>query len=426
MTLLLSPFGMNAEPAVTGPIPNEVDTPLPSPFRLLAHVKRAMGEALVEQRLFAVGDGLGYVTCRKGSGSYTVGIHNNGRTARPFAITSFCGRIESVTELVLDQSEKTAIGYWPKGLSTNDGGRSGPLSIAGGDVRLFSVAVEERGVHCLPRPVALARPKDRFLALRSGRSIQEELLARPTFFQHFDGVKVEWRYLRDRDRAQLARERAWLERQQAQIAVDFSRDMNLFPGLTLLDAYPPHFEQAVVQIDDVLDKMTICGAWDAIISLHRKPENHWSGERAREDFLRQLRDLCGRAQRRGVKVHLQAHPVRWTGNAADVLSLIDEAACVNLFYALNTGHAHAEGITIPDAIRGAGQRMGAVLVSAPRTDLFGQSYDAHAPVHTSDVDLHGLALSGKALIMLDAVYASTDDEYLDIIAVEEACMGGKS
>jgi len=112
--------------------------------------------------------------------------------------------------------------------------------------------------------------------------------------------------------------------------------------------------------------------------------------------------------------------MRWTGKSADILSLIDDVACANLRCAVNTGHARAEGISLPDSMRAAAKRLGAVLVSAPRVDVFGQSYDSHAPAHSGGVDLRGLAQAGSALVVLDAVYGSVDDEYLDIVAVEKA------
>ena len=245
---------------------------------------------------------------------YTLGIHNNDLNAKPFQITSHCGEMLSVTELNIDQSEKAQRGYWPTGYADNDGGVSDEHVVAGGDIRLFNVRVEEKDLACLPAIEPPAPPKGVLLTLRPAQSIQEEILARPTFFQHFDGVNFDWEYLRIRDAAQSARS-AWLRRQRVRITVDFSHGLNFYRGLTLLDTFAPRYEKSSDAINDVLGKMSIFGAKDAIIAL-QKPENNCDDARAGQRFIAGVRSLCERAAQREITLYLQHHPYRSRGSVA--------------------------------------------------------------------------------------------------------------
>ena len=56
--------------------------------------------------------------------------------------------------------------------------------------------------------------------------------------------------------------------------------------------------------------MLLLDAENAIITLHRKLENHWDADRAHREFVERVGDLCRRAPSRGIIVHLQAHPKR--------------------------------------------------------------------------------------------------------------------
>lgn len=417
VTLLLSPFGLPAAPQVAGPVPNKEETDLPCPLALLQHVRHALTSALAAQQLFEVGADLGFVTCRRGAGDYLVGIHNNTLASKPFRIKSRCGELRAVEELMLDQAEKGAVGYWPTGMSANNGGTSNPEHIAGGDIRLFAVRVQEQGVTCLSAPCPPPLPRNRFLALNSGRSIQEEILRRPTFFRHFDGVKVDGRYLRDRDREQLRRECDWLTRQRVRLAVDLSPLLNLYPDLTLINNHPPHAEDSAGIITNVLEKMALLGSTVLIVTLHRGPENHWQRPRVREEFIAGLRTLCQQAATHGITVNLQAHPQRWATTTAAARELVEAVAAPNLRVAVNIGHLTETGDTVSTALKTAGDRLGCILYAAPQRDLFGQSYDAHLPIHTAAVAEAPVAAVGDTLHILDALYTNPDDEFLDCQAL---------
>ena len=412
VTLLLSPYGITAE-ALTGVQwkPGTRDKALEQPYVLLRHVRNVLKDAIEAQQLFSVGDNLGFITCRKGPGQYTLGVFNNGLEQRPFKIAARLGSIESVEELNLGQSLQRETGYWPGGFEENDGGVSNEINIAGGDVRLFSVTLREQGIR-EAQPVRPApRPRNRFLAMRDIKDLQEALLLFPTFFEHFDGVKLEWTYLLHRDAAQLKRDKPWLDRQQLRLMVDFSGDLNHFPGLTLLDFDHDEYADSVAQENDVFDKMALVGARDAVICLHAAPEFGVEPEAVRALFVEGLRDFCRRAKLRGIAVHLQnlaSH--RWGGSSQEVPALIEETGAENLHFALNT----ADDPTISTAIQKAGTRLGMVLLSAP-----GQpTREMQVPLSRTDMSLKGLESIDKPLV-LDASYADQHEVYLDIKQLAE-------
>jgi hypothetical protein len=409
--LLLSPFGINAEATVQGDFHGiPPDQALPQPYRLLAHVQRVLDSTFRSQRLFSVGDGLGYITCRKGPGDYTLGIFNNSLHAKPFQITSYGGQIKSITELKIGRDMIKAAGYWPRNFQTNDGGVSDATHIAGGDVRLFSVRVAEAGLRILPQIKPPDRPAGRMLALRNIADLAGEIRRRPTFFERFDGAKVDWSYFLKRDAEQVKRDRTWIDRQKLQVVVDFTSGLNGFPGLTLIDLLPEPYTESVKEIDNVLDKMQLAGITQAIIGTHRDPELGATPAQINDSFARGLRSLCDRAKARGITLYLENRPGRWRGGVPDILRMIGETKEENLKFALNTF-----GGNVKESIASAGSLLGMVLVSAPSPN----ASDAQGPVSEGHTDLASFRelKDLKIPIILDAEYANQDEVFRDVQAL---------
>ena len=137
-------------------------------------------------------------------GEYLVGLANNGLQQQDFEITTNLGHILNITETSLADAwinPGNTQGYMathtPPG---TDVGHSTATTIAGLDFRVFSVRVDEANVELIdaahaspPSPThTLPRPS---LPLAPYRSVQEQLLLRPTFTQHFSSVVVDWRYV---------------------------------------------------------------------------------------------------------------------------------------------------------------------------------------------------------------------------------------
>jgi len=198
--------GVAATPAVHLPLDEEAaqqkNASLPIPFPALAHAQRLLNRTLARHGLlFSAGTGLTTTVARKGNGSYSVLVSNSGLMQRPFGLVCHVGTITAITELSLDQSEKGSPGYAPTGYDGADFGHSTPTTIAGLDVRAFSVTIVETGVTVAPAP-APAFPTTRGMGLpvapayaqgragSTGQPIQEAILLRPSFFQHFDTAVV--------------------------------------------------------------------------------------------------------------------------------------------------------------------------------------------------------------------------------------------
>lgn len=391
-----------------------IDQPLPKPYVLAEPMCRTLDRVLRSVMLFDVGDGLQLITCRKGTGMYTLGVFNNTWRPLPLQISSHCGPLLSVRELILDQSEKSAAGYTPECVDHVALGASSADTIAGGDVRLFAVTVRETNVVEIAHVKPPSRPQARFLPLRQPRSLREEILARPTFFEHFDGILVDGRYLWERERRALAAEAPWLMRQGLRIAVDLSPEINFYPGLRLINNVTNDHASSLAAIRDVLAKMEILGAQDLLISLHRHPENNFSEEQSRAAFDATLKQLAADAAVHHVTLHLRLAAGKPPWSLAEAATLIDRAGAPNLKLAPSTALLwHSPSAEEAVSLKG---RMGLLLVAARQTDLAGAVWDTHAPLATTAdprVLADWLAVDPAVAVGLDALFRNPDEEVTD-------------
>lgn len=416
--VLASPFGISTESSLNGPVERPVDSTLPNPYPMLVHVQRILDAALREQSLFEVGDQLSLITCRRGKGDYLLGIGNNALAPHPFQIVSHIGAIQAVSEIPLDESEKSAVGYLPEGFERAGIGTSDAHTIAGGDFRIFHVTVAEGDVVAAGSSGFSIAPRGRYLALGNPVNIEDALLARPTFFQHFDGITLDWKYVADRDRAALEREAPWLIRQKVRIIVDLSSGVDLFPGFRLLDNYDVEYKRSMSGIADVISKMPSLGAHDLILTLHTgagyfSKEEHW------KRFAITLKDLCRQAHDMGVTLYLR-NATGKLGTLDELLGLIDRVGASNLKLAVATGPLLASGQLPPAPNAKLVDKIGMWLVSTPRKDIAGRVWTTDAPLAGSDdrkkvEDWVVLALT--APIVADAVYPTQDDEYREAMAI---------
>jgi len=422
VTVFASPYGIRPSPNRLPPDLSTFDAPLISPFPLLDHVKQVIGDIFAKQRLFEVsGEDLSLITCRRARGNYTLGIANNGWQERAFKITSRCGAIESIHELPLDQSEKDALGYFPEGIDFKAVGKSLGGTIAGGDVRIFTVQVKEQGVEDLPHTKPPERLRGLILTLRQPRSIKEEILRRSTFFEHFDGVVVDWRYLHERESSVLAREGNWIRRQGLQVFVDLTSGLNLFPDLRLTDNLDREYSASMAAIMNVLNKMPTIGARDLILSLHRHPEDNFTGEQARSAFEKTLCLLAKQAAEHGIILHLRLAPGKPPASLEDAVRLLERVAAPNLKITPSVAMLTVTSATTEKIAR-LKNIVGLWSLSSARKDITGQIWDIHTPIHqaSNPGDLaKWLSLISEAPIVLDAIYANQDEEYLDVVELEK-------
>jgi hypothetical protein len=428
VTVLATDFGVDIRPQTDRRVRSEIDEPLFRPYELRVEARETLRVIFRQQGLFDVGSSeLSFITCRQSPGTYTLGIANNSWRELPLKITSLCGPLDSMCEVSLDRSEVEAVGYLPEGVTGESLGHNTDSTIRGGDFRVFVVRVKESGVEAVPHRTPSPRPRGRALPLRPARSVKEEILVRPTFFEHFDGVVLDWRYLHEREKGVLQQEAGWMRRQGLRVFVDLSSGTNLYPTLRLVDNLAADYEESLATMADVLAKMKVLGARDLILSLHRQPENNFSGPQTQEGFEKTLRKLAADAAPLGVTLHLRMASGKPPWTLQDMLALIGKVSAENLRIAASTGLLSRTNLSI-EATGVLQARLGLWLVAASQTDQTGKLWDAHAPLHRG-ADRTGIArwmaLAPGAPILLDAVLANQDEEYLDVLALEQLKIKGE-
>ena len=416
LTLLGGEFALEMKKDIPpSSLASKEDQPLAKPYTLRADARATLDALFRQQQLFAAeAPGLSLITCRKGAGQYTVGVSNNGWKALPLKLVSFCGPIESIEEWPLDQSAKEALDYTPEGIDRKSIGTSDTTTIAGGDVRIFAVRVKESGVEELAHQAPPARPRGRALSLRHIVSLKEEILSRPTYFEHFDGVVVDWRYVYEREAAVLEQESHWLKRQGLHVYVDLSSGLNLFPTLRLVDNDAPEYAASMAAIAALIEKMPRLGSHDLILRLHQQPEVNFTREQTSASFEKTLKTLAEQAAQHGITLYLR------TSDLAGAGQLLEKVGAKNLRLAPSLAGLDRHPPTEQEA-RLLKENVGLWLIAAQRHDLAGKKWDDWAPLHTAGQPEQirpWLALAPQAPQVLDAAYESLDEEYRDAVLVE--------
>jgi hypothetical protein len=415
ITVFASPFGVGVDPAVRDKIVSVVDRPLPKPFPLLKHVAVLLDRVLRTKILFDAGRDLHVIACRKDRGLYTVGVFNNTFRPLPFSLVSRCGPIALIHEIPLDTSERGALGHLPPGIDTAAIGANGPQMIAGGDVRIFAVRLGQELVEEIPHVVPAPRLRGRILPLRKVSSLKEEILARPTFFEHFDGVLVDWRYLHDHSIKFVEEEAAWLGRQGLRVIVDLTSGINSYPDLRLTNNLAADYAASMAAIDDVLAKMTALGAHDLVLSSYLQPESDFSADKTATAIEATIREICRRAEGRKITVYLRVYPGKSPLNLADAVQTIKRIGAANLRLAPSTAPL-AQGIA-PELRKAVGLWM----VGGPAFDGAGRLCSVHQPIASTEQQAELaqlLAVAPDAPIVFDVLYENHDAEYRDASFME--------
>ena len=408
------------------PIANKPEVALAKPHPLKAEARAALDAAFRRQRIFgtspdAKDDGLSIVTCRRGKGDYTVCILNNTWEQKPFALTSFAGKILSCTELPTDVSERTAIGFTPPEITNCVVGVDTANTIAAAGVRMFRVKTDEAGaVAEIPYADPTPNAGKRTLFLRGAASIKEQILARPTFFRHYDSVMVDARYLLTRDKRELEVQRDWITKQGLGVWVDLSPVLNLYPDLRLIENDVNETPRTAAALKDVLEKMEILKAKDLLIALHRVPETNMKAATADEQLEVVIRRLCRDAAQKGVTVYLRQSPQRRIPALSTLPAWMTRIKEPNFKPAPSLAAMMLLEGRDPAKIAKAIDLFGTSvwLVSAPAEDINGHLASLHVPVAAqtllSDVSPVVEAVKRKNVrIVYDAIYPDLDAEYRD-------------
>ncbi|WP_432797154.1 hypothetical protein [Poriferisphaera sp. WC338] len=201
-------------------------------YRLSNVMKSILDQKLSAQKLFSVGDNLGYIVNHREDQEYLVSIFNDTLESQPFTITSHIGEIESIKELSLsDQYLKQDPSFFPRGYQDKLSKQSASDDhIMGNDVRIFSVKVKKGNVRVLPEMKPARNARDRFIAVKSLNTLRHQLIRWPAYKRYFEGVKITGQMLLNTDADWLVREAKIFNRDRLRFFVD-ARDVNKTPDL---------------------------------------------------------------------------------------------------------------------------------------------------------------------------------------------------
>jgi len=291
---------------------DEEDDPDKNVYNLVQYASIILADSLSEAALFDLGPRLSWVPKRLADGRYALAVTNSELSPVPLEIKSRTGSISHVEEMALDDSEVGSVGYLPHGYESNLSalGTNTPRQVAGVATRLFIVSIADDSARPIPRFPAAPRPRRLLRLSASTGSVRTELLRRPSFDNHFTGVLVDWEYIESRSPAALDRESAAWRIRNLSVVVDFSSGTTLFPGIRLIDDMHLYWLDSMARITDVLNKMSLLGATDAMFTLHTKselpPQNFTATpvDSARKTLIA----LVSQAKALNITCHLRACP----------------------------------------------------------------------------------------------------------------------
>ena len=441
LSVFTTPFGQSIH-AINTPV-SRIDFTLSSPYPLLEHVKFIMNEIFYNATLFTSPANLTLTTSFSGlNNTFNVLVSNPVLQQQPLKIYSPRGQITKMQEIPLDQSEKGAVGYLPDGFEGTDIGNSTDTTVAGGDTRLFTVTLVPGDVTILPKVIPKPPPEGIGIRLwKIEHSIRYEVLLRPTFFQHFSSVIVSQSYLIERDTEFLSNEQLWLKQQGLSVYVDASPSIDLFPYIRLTNNTYAAYNQSMELLMDLLDKMSVLGSTDLLISLHRVPDA-MSLPAALLDFNDTIHKLVQYAAQLHINIHIldaSKNPLR-TELLKSWLDTVGLQSAVKI--ALNTAILIDEGTT-PDVLKSLVSQASFVLLSTPAYDDIGVLYSTNVPISTADTKTKNQLLSiisnvcsfrgycpygnmewkdGNFPFVLNGYFQNTDEEFLDVNLLENFLM----
>lgn len=361
----------------------EQDAPLPVPFKMLKHAKILLSNELSKANAFETNPELSLVVCAKSERNFTVAVLNNSFGEKKFFLKSKCGKIADLREIPIDRSERSAVGFLPLGIKAELGENS-DSTIAGGDIRIFEVSIENPDVKILPKCVDAPNPKGKTLELGEIADLRREILKRPTFFRNYDTVAVDWKYIEVRTKTALRREGQWAKRMGLKTAVNFASGINLFSDLRITDNDPVEYRKSLKRIKAVIEKAADWGADKVYITLQRMPENNYDRSCYDADAVKTFGQIADSAEKFGIDIVLFPHfgrdkdfpvwggfpDIKYNKNVRDIALKV---ARENFKYAVNSALLEHCG-ELEELGRGGFDDAAETVNSAKKTDIHGLPY----------------------------------------------------
>ena len=246
LIVILSPEGINKQAQkVDWETTAEDDDPggITHAYYLDAYVTEIIVSEVKRTQLFSVSGGdLMYVINHKGKGDYLIGIFNDTFKAQDFKIDSHIGTIKSIREIEVPGSfVKDTPGYYPYRLGKIPERTNKMDKIEGGDLRFFRVDVDEKGTKILPELRPEKELKNKYLAFDSIFELKNRIVLWPSFFDYFDGIKLNAGSLFDSDLSKFSIDLIWFNNRKVPFIIDAS-DVDDVERLEELALYTEHIK----------------------------------------------------------------------------------------------------------------------------------------------------------------------------------------
>lgn len=417
VTVIASPYGVAEQPQCLLPVKVEEEKPLDKPYPMLNHTKALMQDIFASAQLFETNPELSLVTCSRENDEYTVLISNQNWESKNFTIRAKTGKIVSIRELPTDCSEMNAIGYTPKVALNVRPGKNTAHTIAGGNVRIFRVQLNHPDVTIMPEITSVSNTTRRALTLRNIQNVKEEILSRPTFFEHYDRVVIDWRYLQNKEKEVLKHESGWLGRQKLKITVDLTSGLNLYPDLRIVNNDTTFYQKSINIMKGVIDKMEILGADKLLISTQRTIENNYTMAQFDQSLQESFRTLADYAAQKNIHLILRQSVLRMPDNIEGLFKLVKEVNRPNFTLAPAVSLLLNDEVNLDKNLSQLKQMdIKEILISAPEKDIHNQLWNVNAPIYKSpktEVIRKILSAFPQANYIMDVLYTSPDEEYMD-------------
>lgn len=417
VTVIASPYGVSEQPQCALPVKVKEEQPLDKPYPMLGHTKALMQDIFASAQLFDTNPELSLVTCSKDNNEYTVLVSNQYWEPKEFTLRAKTGKITSIRELPTDCSEMNAIGYTPKVALNSRPGKNSGNRIAGGNVRIFRVRLSDADITAMPEIPSVPNVTGRALTLRNIQNVKEEILSRPTFFEHYDRVVIDWRYLHDKEKEVLKHESGWLGRQKLKMTVDLTSGLNLYPDLRIVNNDAPFYQKSMEIMKGVIDKMEILGADELLISTQRTIENNYTMEQFYQSLQESFRTLADYAAAKNIRLILRQSVSRTPDTVEGLQKLVGEVNRPNFTLAPAVSLLLNDEANLDSNLSRLKQMdIRELLVSAPEKDIHDQLWNTNAPIYRSsktEAIRKILSAFPQANVIMDCLYASPDEEYMD-------------
>ena len=244
-------------------------------------------------------------------------------------------------------------------------------------------------------------------------SMEDFILATPTFKQSFSGIMVDADYFENLDINFIEKEAAFLKRLGVKIVVDLTPMLNIYPDLSFQGNFHERREESYSRLDDILDKVFSYDCEAIIVSPMPLPEGCSELDDLKKSMYEAYDYLLNRAETKHIKIIFQNKPIVFSTHEGY------DTACRN--EGIKLGFNTCSGICTNADFESIFEayHIDCLVVSAPERDVLGQYYYAGMPVRdsfakqqiTEILDVYSSQNDG--IIILDAKYADYSEAFAD-------------